>query len=55
MEEDDLPASPPEAAVLAQALACSAAERGMDYEEYTFEIENGAEDGTEIKVLVIRV
>jgi hypothetical protein len=56
MEEDDLPASPPAgAAALAHALACNAAERGMDYEEYTFEIEDGAEDGTEIKVLVIRV
>ena len=40
---------------MAQALAVDAAERGMDYEEYTFEIEDGAEDGTEIKVLVIRV
>ena len=47
---------PPEGAIaLAQALACNAAERGMDYEEYTFEIEDGADDGTEIKVLVIRV
>ena len=50
------PASPPEdAAALAHALACSAAERGIDYEEYTFEIENGPEDGTDIKVLIIRV
>jgi len=50
------PTSPPDDAVaLAQALACSAADRDMDYEEYTFEIEDGAEDGTEIKVLVIRV
>jgi hypothetical protein len=58
--EDLDPASPqpepPEgAAALAHALACNAAERGMDYEEYTFEIEDGEEDGTEIKVLVIRV
>ena len=50
------PTSPPDDAVaLAHALAASAAERAIDYEEYTFEIEDGAEDGTEIKVLVIRV
>lgn len=59
-EDDDSKASdPPSPAVLgyalAHALACNAAERSMEYEEFTFEIEDGEADGTEIKVLVIRV
>lgn len=52
---DPSPQPPASAVELAHALAESAAQRGIDYEEYTFEIEDGAEDGTEIKVLVIRV
>lgn len=53
---DLAPQDPPEdAAAMAYALAESAAQRDIDYEEYTFEIEDGASDGTEIKVLVIRV
>jgi hypothetical protein len=56
MDPDIEQTNPPDdAAALAHALACNAAERGMDYEEYTFEIEDGEADGTEIKVLVIRV
>jgi hypothetical protein len=59
-EDDDGEASGPPSPTalgyaLAHALACNAAERDMDYEEYTFEIEDGEEDGAEIKVLVIRV
>ena len=49
------PQPPEEAVCLAHALAESAAARDIDYEEYTFEIEDGPEDGTEIKILVIRV
>lgn len=58
MTSPDHPSSPqpPEYAVeMAYALAADAAERDIDYEEYTFEIEDGPEDGTEIKILVIRV
>ena len=46
---------PPSAIELAQALAADTAERGMVYEEYTFEVEDGPEDGCEYKVLVMRI
>jgi hypothetical protein len=49
------PQPPPASVELAQALAADAAERGMVYEEYTFEVEDGPEDGSEYKVLVMRV
>jgi hypothetical protein len=56
MNSDPHSPQPPEYAVeMAYALAESAAERDIDYEEYTFEIENGPDDGMEIKILVIRV
>lgn len=49
------PQPPPSAIELAQALAADTAERGMVYEEYTFEVEDGPEDGCEYKVLVMRI
>ena len=49
------PQPPPASVELAQALAADAAERRMAYEEYTFEIENGPDDGCEYKVLVMRI
>jgi hypothetical protein len=56
MDVDPASPQPPPASVeLAQALAADAAERGMVYEEYSFEIENGPEDGCEYKVLVMRI
>ena len=56
MTQDPASPQPPEHSVeMAYALAESAAKRDIDYEEYTFEIEDGPEDGTEIKILVIRV
>lgn len=56
MNSDPHSPQPPDSAVeLAQALAADAAERGMVYEEYTFEIENGPDDGCEYKVLVMRI
>jgi hypothetical protein len=36
-------------------LVFSASERGIDYEEYAFEVEGGENDGVEFKVLVMRV
>jgi len=49
------PQPPPASVELAQALAADAAERGMLYEEFSFEIEDGPEDGCEYKVLVMRI
>ena len=46
---------PADAVALAQALADSVCERGMVYEEYTFEIDGGSEDGEEYKILVMRI
>jgi hypothetical protein len=50
------PAEPPEKATeLAYALLLDAIKRDMDYEEFSFELEGGIDDGVEYKVLVIRV
>lgn len=50
------PQHPPAYAIeLAHALADSVCEREMMYEEYTFEIEGGSDDGCEYKVLVMRI
>jgi len=47
---------PPESSVQrAFELVFSASERGVDYEEYAFEVEGGENDGVEYKVLVMRV
>lgn len=47
---------PPESAVdLALKLMQSTVERGMEYEEFTFEVEDGPDDGTEYKVIVMKV
>jgi len=53
---DLVPADPPQkAADLAYSLLMDSIERGMDYEEFTFELEGGPEDGGEYKVLVMKV
>lgn len=50
------PLQPPDESVeLAFQLACSASARDIEYEEFSFEIEGGIDDGVEYKVLVIRV
>jgi hypothetical protein len=50
------PDGPPESSVQrAFELVFSASERGVDYEEYAFEVEGGENDGVEFKVLVMRV
>jgi hypothetical protein len=50
------PDGPPESSVQrAFELVFSASERGIDYEEYAFEVEGGENDGVEFKVLVMRV
>ena len=50
------PATPPQkAADLAYSLLMDSLERDMDYEEFTFELEGGPDDGVEYKVLVMKV
>ena len=50
------PADPPEkAAELAYALLLDAIKRDMDYEEFTFELEGGPDDGVQYKVIVMKV
>jgi hypothetical protein len=50
------PATPPQkAADLAYSLLMDSIERDMEYEEFTFELEGGPDDGVEYKVLVIKV
>ena len=50
------PADPPQkAADLAYALLLDAIKRDMDYEEFSFELEGGIDDGVEYKVLVMKV
>ena len=50
------PADPPEkAAELAYALLLDAIKRDMDYEEFTFELEGGPQDGVEYKIIVMKI
>jgi len=50
------PAEPPrDATDLAFALLQDSVKRGMDYEEFSFEVEGGLEDGEEYKVIVMKV
>jgi hypothetical protein len=46
---------PAESVELAFQLAVSASSRDIDYEEFSFEVQGGMDDGVEYKVLVIRV
>jgi hypothetical protein len=50
------PADPPQkAAELAYALLLDSMTRDMEYEEFTFELEGGAHDGEEYKVVVMKI
>jgi hypothetical protein len=50
------PAEPPQkAADLAYSLLMDSIERDMDYEEFTFELEGGPDDGGQYKVIVMKV
>ena len=50
------PADPPQkAADLAYSLLMDSIERDMDYEEFTFELEGGPDDGVQYKVIVMKV
>ena len=50
------PATPPQkAADLAYSLLMDSLERDMDYEEFSFELEGGPQDGVEYKIIVMKV
>jgi hypothetical protein len=46
---------PDESVELAFQLAVKASARDIDYEEFSFEVEGGMDDGVQYKVLVIRI
>jgi hypothetical protein len=46
---------PDESVELAFQLAVNASARDIDYEEFSFEVEGGMDDGVQYKVLVIRI
>ena len=52
---DPSPEPPKEATDLAFALLQDSMGRGMDYEEFTFEIDGGEHDGEEYKVVVMKI
>jgi hypothetical protein len=49
------PQPPEEVADMAYLLVTSAVRRGMEYEEFTFEIDGGSDDGEEYKVIVMKI
>ena len=49
------PQPPEEVADMAYLLVTSAVRRGMEYEEFTFEVEDGPDDGGEYKVVVMKI
>lgn len=55
MTDDALSLPPEDAIELACRLADSAHLRRMEYEEYTFEVEGGGEDGGEYRVIVLKL
>jgi len=55
MDIDSTPQTPQRAADLAYSLLQDSLLRDMDYEEFTFELEGGAHDGEEYKVLVMKL
>lgn len=46
---------PEEVSDIAFLLVSSAVRRGMEYEEFTFEVEGGSDDGEEYKVVVMKI
>jgi hypothetical protein len=55
MDLDLTPQSPQRAAELAYALLQDSLLRDMDYEEFTFELEGGPQDGVEYKIIVMKL
>ena len=55
MDLDLTPQTPQRAAELAYALLQDSLLRDMDYEEFTFELEGGPDDGVQYRVIVMKV
>ena len=49
------PDPPEEVTDMAYLLVTSSVRRGMEYEEFTFEVADGPDDGTEYKVVIMRI
>jgi hypothetical protein len=55
MDLNSIPEEAQSAADLAYALLLNSMGRDMDYEEFTFDLEGGPDDGGEYKVIVMKV
>ena len=56
LDQDADSTHPPEEVTdIAYLLVISAQRRGMEYEEFTFEVEGGSADGEEYKVVVMKI
>ena len=52
---EEVPSPPEEVTDMAYTLVLSAVRRGMEYEEFTFEVDGGSDDGSEYKVVVMKI
>jgi len=55
MDLDSIPEEAQGAADIAYALLLNSINRDMEYEEFTFDLEGGPDDGVEYKVIVMKV
>ncbi len=55
MELDPIPEEAQKATEIAYALLLDSMSRDMDYEEFTFQMEGGPDDGDEYKVIMLKV
>ncbi len=55
MDLNSIPEEAQQAADIAYALLLNSISRDMEYEEFTFELEGGPDDGVEYKVIVMKI
>jgi len=55
MDLNSIPEEAQQAADIAYALLLNSMSRDMDYEEFTFQMEGGPEDGDEYKIIVMKI
>ena len=55
MDFNSIPEEAQGAADLAYVLLLNSMSRDMDYEEFTFDLEGGPDDGDEYKVIVMKI
>jgi hypothetical protein len=55
MDLNSIPEEAQGAADLAYALLLNSMSRDMEYEEFTFQMEGGPEDGEEYKIIVMKI